>query len=231
MDPNACKNPTSNGYAVQNINSTSAVSLIRHEDAMRLFNDLKRPDHRIPYLNAANNCDARGHRISQIINQRHGLSTIKVFIEAQNEEFQGAGAPSFTNNTYVDGDGRVRLSTQDISGQSHSWRYHTAPALCVRKDGKDELYIFDLSLFNEPVPYSVWKNRLAGHLNYIQYNSFSTNMYSLSRASEYSPVRTQFESWETQAMNDALRADWSLHQRTLSRPSPLAPGVSTNGIY
>lgn len=215
LDPNVCKNPTKNGYLVQNVNSKDPISLVSHSDAVKIFNELKNPKYRIPYLNAADNCDARGHRIAQILQQRR-LSTIKVFVETVNEEFYGAGAPSFTYDSFVDDGSRVVLSAKDILGHEHTWRYHTAPALCVRKDGKDELYMFDLSLFHEPVPYEVWKNKMTQGLSSEDYKVISTNMYSMTMQSEFSQAKTRFEKWETSMMEDELRQDWSGHQRFLN---------------
>lgn len=219
LDPNVCNRPTNKGHLVQNINSQDVVSVIQHRDAVKLFNELKSPKYKIPYYNAYDNCDARGHRISQILHSKYKLSTMKVFVEAINEEHYGAGAPSFTWDSHVDDGSRVTLNAVDILGQNQSWSYHTAPGVCVRKNGKDELYIFDLSLFHEPVPYSVWKNKMTSGLSESSYKVTSTNMYSMIRQDEHQPAKQAFEKWETEMMNEGLKGDWAGHTRHLQKGS------------
>ncbi len=228
LDPNACKNPTKDGYTVQNVNSKDPISLISHSDAVKLFNELKNPKYKIPYLNANNNCDARGHQISQILKSKYNISTIKIFVEAVNEVHYGAGAPSFMRDDFVDDGSRVVLDAKDILGNYHTWSYHTAPAVCVRKNGKDELYVFDLSLFSEPVPYNTWKNKMTDGLSPSAYEVSSTNMYSMMRQGPDQPAKTQFENWETSMMKDALSKDWSGHQRLLRQhPTASSPTHQT----
>lgn len=218
VDSQACRRVENGQHVVNNINSRSAISTVTYEDAQRLFRKLEDPRYKIPYLSARDHCDARAHIISYILSKEDQLSTVKVFLEAVNEEFQGAGAPSWTRNQFSTADNRVTLGAQDRTGQHQTWSYHTAPALCVRKNGKDELYIFDPSLFSGPVPYTQWREKLAGGLSSDQVKSYTTSMYNSGPTYEHGRrPPNDFSTEELRRMHTTFNTEWSQHLRELYR--------------
>lgn len=229
IDSNACKKTVGGKHAINNIDGQQKLSTIRYEDAVKIFAELKNPHYRIPYLSAENHCDLRAHKISKLLYEKYKLSSVKVFLEAVNEEFYGAGAPSFTRSQFSDLDDRNVLIGTDLNGQTHTWRYHTATALCVQKNNKDELYVMDLSLFNKPVPYSEWKNKIAGHLDSDSVKSFSGSMFSLYPRRGMGAPKA-FSSDETKRMEASLAEDWSMHLRSIARQSGAVSQMGTNSI-
>lgn len=215
IDPNACK---TNPPQIQNRDGAQTISHITYESALVLFNEIKKPKHRLPYLEAENNCENRAHLISELFYKQHQLSTVKIFLQTKDSNNgstdYGATGASFLSG----GDNNIIMTPRsEVTQKTYSWDYHTAPALCVQKDGRAELYIFDPSLFNSPVPFSRWQSQVTEGLTSSQYESYSTSMYNISRLDQTidSPRHTEFTSGNSRLVRESLRANWRQHTQAL----------------
>lgn len=217
IDSNACR---TNPPQIQNRDGSQAISHISYGSALVLFAEIQKSKHRLSYLEAENNCENRAHLISELFYKQNQLSTVKVFIQTKdansaNSDFGATGA-AFMNGD----DNNIRLTpTSEVSGRAYSWDYHTATAICVQKDGRAELYIFDPSLFSAPVPLIRWQNHVTEGLSSIQYESYSTSMYNISRLDQTiaSPRHTSFTSANSRLVRQSLRTDWRAHTQALRR--------------
>lgn len=228
---NGCGTPTKNGYVVQTTNGSEPVSLVTMDQAKQIFEELKKPEYKIPYLNARTHCDLRAHKISQTLFEKWRLKTVKVYTEALNDTYQGAGAPAYTRGEFVENESWASLSGQDIAGEFYNWNYHTSSAICVRHNGEDRLYVLDLSLYHEPVSLRRWVGGLTSGLSTNQYHIYAKEMYS-TNVGRYSQKITSFSREDQREVEKTLKADWGLHRQkvsTISTPLTNSKNVVRRG--
>lgn len=211
-------NPTA---VIKNRDGAQEISVLNYDDGLKLFNHLKNPKYKIPYLEAEANCEARAHAISELLFKDYKISTVKVFLQSQDGATHGNTSEDSANYgatgaSYLQGDDLNNISftpTSPITGRRYSWDYHTAPALCINKNGTSELYILDPSLFNQPVTYSEWQKKVTSGLAKTDFSAYSTSMYNISRLEEQikSPKYKNFEKGQSNQIRKQLRADWKSH--------------------
>ncbi len=238
LDPKACKR---NPPQIQNRDGAQNISNISYDSAQLIFEEIKKSRNKIPYLEATKNCENRAHAISELLFKKFGLSTVKVFIQPNRSVSSTQNSDSTSNpiefgatgSAYLSGgDDKVLLTpTSKVSQRAYSWDYHTAPAICVVRNGKSELFVLDPSLFNQPTHYIEWQNLVTKGLSQNQFESYSTSMFNISRLDETisSPRHTDFSRENSRLVTRNLRLDWSQHRRLLrSVPSLNSTKSSTN---
>ena len=117
---------------VEDINGDQIeISLITKQKAIDLFNEMASQKH-IPFSYPQDGCYARAHEMSRLL-AKQGIITTKVFIE-----------------------GDLRVDTKNSPSGYVEWWYHVAPIVKVQDGSKEELYVFDPSIFDRPVPLREW---------------------------------------------------------------------------
>lgn len=217
MDPRACsgKNNT-----VNTVDGPQNISLLRYEDALALFNSLKNPNLKFPYLAAKNNCDNRAHWVSEKLFNDYNISSVKTFLKVVRKEIG-----QNVNGTPIYDDNETKITpyseVQRLGNIDYGWGYHTAAAFCVLKNGKKELYVFDHAVFNTPVPYKEWEQKLTRNMRRETWDSYATNMYNLKELGESAPQRqTHFQLFDRRYVNSVLQSDWPIHIKSKSQQIP-----------
>lgn len=95
-------------------------------------------DYCISFQYAYDGCYARAHKMCDILNKKYHYQTHKIF------SFANAGADVLS----VKGD--------KWGGCCINWWYHVAPLVNVKTPSGVKAYVFDPSMFNQPVLLSVW---------------------------------------------------------------------------
>jgi hypothetical protein len=126
------KKTQSQKSTVEDINGKPiAISLITKQRAKELFDEMASQKH-IPFNYPQDGCYARAHEMSRLL-EKQGIITTKVFIE-----------------------GDLRVDTKNSPSGYVEWWYHVAPIVKVQDGSKEELYVFDPSIFDRPVPLKEW---------------------------------------------------------------------------
>lgn len=107
------------------------ISSISMEQAQELFREIAaRPE--IPFRYPQEGCNARAHAMCRIMDDR-GVISGKIFAH-----------------------GKLSVTTDRSPLGYVTWDYHVATTVKVRKNGQEELMVFDPALFNRPVTVAEW---------------------------------------------------------------------------
>lgn len=117
--------------------------------ATRVFNDLlaqscpllNQPAGCIPFRYPYDGCEARAHRMAEILWARPSPITV-------GKAWQLGGG--------------LRFDTDNAKCHFVEWDHHTAVFLRVKVNGKSEVFIFDPSMFSTPVPHYDWTREMGG---------------------------------------------------------------------
>lgn len=128
------------------------VSVISYEYMEELFNRLSNHP-TIPFKFPDDGCYARAHKMSLLLEAK-GIVTVKSFLI-----------------------GDLQIQTPNHPKGYVKWWYHVAPSLFV-KDGEDlVLMVFDPSIFNDPVSYTMWVEAQTSHPTGNVSESYETLRY------------------------------------------------------
>lgn len=107
------------------------ISEISFEHANTLFRTLSQ-DPQLPFAFPEDGCYARSRYMAQFLN-RQDLNVGQIYVE-----------------------GRLQVESRFAPRGIVNWRYHVAPVIMVRRNGRTHPYVLDPSLFSEPVPIERW---------------------------------------------------------------------------
>ena len=136
------------------------ISLVSKEYAKELFDEMAAQKH-IPFDYPQDGCYARAHEMSRLL-EKKGVITTKVFVE-----------------------GDLRVATKNSPNGYVEWWYHVAPIIKVRDGDKEELYVFDPSIFDRPVTIKEWTEIQTKHSPDQQESVYSTRRFNYYPMSKY----------------------------------------------
>ncbi|MGE3611561.1 MAG: protein-glutamine glutaminase family protein [Bacteriovoracaceae bacterium] len=122
-------------YLKTNYSKKFKLSVISYDYLLELFKQLaSRPD--IPFGYPDNGCYARAHAMVLAL-EKEGVIAGKVFAA-----------------------GELVAKTENSPRGYVEWSDHVAPVVVSIKDGKEEVFALDPSLFDRPVPVKEWYDRI-----------------------------------------------------------------------
>jgi hypothetical protein len=149
-------------YKVTDVNESTAkldsptnkqnieLSVLSLEKAQALFEKLTSQKD-IPFAYAKDGCFSRAHKMAMILDEEKILSG-KAFMQG-------------------------KFYAQTISGPIF-WTYHVAPIVLVKIGEEIKPYVFDPSMFKNPVPVSEWKQGLSRSPKSMFLAEYFTNRFS-----------------------------------------------------
>lgn len=141
-------------------NPIEDISVLTPRKAKELFNEMKNQKH-IPFCEVRDGCYVRAHEMARLLEER-GVITKKAFIE-----------------------GRLIVETPHTPSGVVMWNYHVAPVVNVRVNGREELYVFDPSIFDKPVPIEEWHNIQVKNKMAIKGETYLKNRFYYTTADKY----------------------------------------------
>lgn len=143
-DSRPCENETLTPASSQSAKyQGKAVTALSESDAQALFREMQSHTE-IPFDFAIAGCEERAHEMSRLMLLK-GIRPLKMFAS-------------------VDENKSPRLEVPHPNGKDkRRWKYHVAPLVMVRINGKDVPYIIDPSMEKKAVPLQEWKKHMTLH--------------------------------------------------------------------
>lgn len=168
------------------------ISVVDYETAKRLFDEMASKDY-IPFKYPEDGCYARAHEMSRLLEQK-GILTGKVFIE-----------------------GSLRVETSNSPKGYVEWWYHVAPVLLVEKDGKQEVYVIDPSIFDRPVPAEEWYAIQTKHDRGRRDRTYNTPRFVYTPISERDELQTDYLKADIDSMKATMASYLKIQQEREQR--------------
>jgi hypothetical protein len=124
-------------------------------------------DYCIPFQYALDGCHARAHKMCGVINTKFHYDTHKIFSMANDQVGEW-----------------LSVQAQKWGGCCIKWWFHVAPLVNVNTPGGIKPYVFDPSMFDQPVLLSQW---LKAQENPACYSNPKVSKISLQPNSSYRP--------------------------------------------
>lgn len=148
----------------------------------------------ISFKYARDGCYARAHVMCRTLNNKYNYATHKIF--------------SFANS----GSDRLSVKANKWGGCCVTWWYHVAPLVNIKTPSGTMAYVFDPSMFNQPVLLSTW---LHAQESPSCSSTPHVSMISLQPTTAYSPASYSGTSFDTDPFYyDSNSTLLSYHNRT-----------------
>lgn len=155
------------------------VSSISYEYALEVFNQLKNSG--LPFEYPQDGCFSRAHHMAMQLDQL-GITSAKAWLE-----------------------GDLMIQTPHSVIGRVSWSWHVAPAIKVLKNGREEMMVFDPSIFDRPVTVQEWTAIQTKHPGAAVDESYLTNRFTFGRPTRgYSSSQTSYAPEHNILMNQSL---------------------------
>ena len=73
-------------------------------------------------------------------------------------------------------EGKLKVDSAEFG--EIEWRYHVAPIVMVKVNGKNVPYVIDPSIFDKPVPYTEWKGKMTSKSGTTASSEYFTNRFA-----------------------------------------------------
>lgn len=156
------------------------ISTVSEDYAQELFDKMAKVE-TIPFRYPEDGCYARAHEMAMRM-EKDGVFTGKVFIE-----------------------GSLRVETKNSPKGYVEWWYHVAPTVLVKKNGKEELYVIDPSLFNKAVPAEEWYAIQTKHVGGRRDRTYQTKRFNYTPSGKDTDMN-KFDDSDVQEMRRTLEA-------------------------
>ena len=170
----------SKGTAIDANGKTIDISVVSEGYVRELFDEMAAQKH-IPFGYPEDGCHARAHEMTRLLEDK-GIIAAKVFVE-----------------------GDLRVDTENSPKGYVSWWFHVAPILKVKKDGKEEVYVIDPSIFSEAVPLQEWLAIQTSHEDGRQDEVYKTRRFNYTPLNKSSDIDKYDDSVTTRMKSTMKR--------------------------
>ena len=132
-------------------------------------------DHCITFQYCADGCYARAHKMCYLMNNKYHYATQKVF--------------SFALGSYS-----LSVQAGKWCNECINWWYHVAPLVTIQTTTGPKAYVFDPSMFDQPVPLATW---LHAQANPACSSSPKVTNINIQPTSSYSPSSSSGTTFDT----------------------------------
>ena len=203
VQENKCKQGVSeNGQTeFKTRNGNEQVSYIDERKAQDLFRSIKSQTDKMTFNHPEDGCYSRAYVSAKLL-QDLGVGSLKVFIR-----------------------GQIRVNTPHSPRDSIGWKYHVAPAVCVKQDGQYRLMVFDPSLFEKPVHVHSWFLKMSQHKPYVIQELFTTDRYTYSVKQSKGPSPGKFTEEFMREANEKNNEHIIYEEGEYGAPEKVLPGA------